>query len=858
VRANARHRGFSLLEVLVAAAVLSIGLLALAQLQGSLIRSTTEARAFSLATALAKDKIEELRAFDTLKTGAQSYQSLTDGSETLAPISGTTFQRSWTVTRYVFNRDPDGNPTTYDGRFEQYDVDTGDTPSPYHGNVASGYVEQNEFKRIAVNVVWNDPTGATQTVTIQDAIAAVAPNDSALIAEGGSAVIPRSLEVIIRDPTLTDGVPNGVIPLALSSDPTVDGTSTAATNPQPLLLGADYRVAETRFNVLTYGEVRNDGTAAAQSKIDTIVVACTCSTSLGTTNPTGWRPSFWNGYRYTVPEAASYGAPAGWTRADNESQNCTACCRDHHDPAGGLGPTGKGPRFDPRRTSHVHYSHDTSDQLVAGGTTYEESCRLIRVDGVYRVTADAFTDQVNLLETRNDGTSTPFVPTTQAAGNYQSFALRYLDARIVNNGNTATYNVAPGATAVASLEDPQPPSSPSRSINQPALVPISSGEQKWMHLRGLYVDYIEPQVIQSILVAKAECASDTATGGCAGSLAKKEAAVLRLVPFTSINLTEIGSWSPAHPAAAGGQDVLVYNNLLKCTVPAADGGPAAGCTTVVNGVTQNIDPARPVRGLVQKINASATAGNRPIVTATAYGSNSQLATATRTIDPDEGTALTDSQTFLIAGASGGGTNAASYKVAILGNYPLSSGAQPVIDTSPASSYVYSSTTVGGYAPPNPATVTPNPVMFGVPVTLLLRNYNYALTTYGQAASVVCTGPSGNKTLTPTSTNTNFLLNAQTTCKNYVVTGVTLNNVAVPGPFPIASTRTPGAPDGSLTEYTTLSLPAVNVNDVVGITMGSQADTLPAPTCTYVASDLTGAGNWKGSATPMVIPGPCVP
>ena len=849
-----RHRGgFSLVEVMIAAAVLAIGLLAVAQLQGALFRASAEARAFSQATALAKDKIEELRAYNTLRTG-DSYQALTDGSEDLGEISGTAFRRSWTITRYVFNRDPDGNKATYDGVFQPYATDTGDTPNPYRGNTASGFVDDNEFKQVSVSVVWTDAAGETQVVTIQDAVAAVAPRDAALIAEGGSSVIPRTLETIIRDPTLTDGVPNGVIPLALSSDPSIDGTSTAATNPQPLLLGADSRVAETRFNVLTYGQVV-DGTAAAQAKIETVVVSCTCSTSAASTSVIGFRPSYWNGYRYSIPERATYSAPAGWTAADNESPHCTACCRDHHDPSS---LSAKAPRFDPRRSAHTHHAHDALGQLVGPvAGVYEEACRLIRVDGEFRVTADAYTDQLNLLETKNDASPTPFVPTEQAASNYQSFALRYLGARIVNNGASTSFNSRLTAATVASLEDPVPAGTPSRSLNVPASIVIDSGQQKWMHVRGLYLDHLEPTVIAQILAAKSGCAMDNGTGGCASTPAKKEAAVLRLVPFTSINLTEIGNWSPAHPGESGGQDVLVYNNLLKCTVPAADGGPPAGCSTVVNGITTNIDPTRPVRGMVQKINASATAGARPLVTASATASNSQLAAATRTIDPDEGAPLVDTQVFEIAGGSGS-TSSASYKVAILGVYPLSSGAQPVIDTSPAASYVYSATTVPGYTPPNPATVTPNPSVFGVPVTLLLRNYNYALTTYGQAASATCTGPSGTKILSPTSTNTNYLQYAQTTCKNYSVSAVTVNALAVSGPFPIASVRTPATPDGSLTEYTTIALPAIAQDDVVGITMAAQPDTLPPPVCTYVASDLTGAGNWKGSSTPVVTPGSCAP
>jgi prepilin-type N-terminal cleavage/methylation domain-containing protein len=856
--ARSRQRGFSLVEVLVALAVLSIGLLAIAQLQSALIRSSGEARAFSVATALAKDKIEELRGFNSVR-GIGSYQALTDGSESLGEVDGTEYTRSWTVARFVFNKDPDGNPATYDGAFVPYAQDTGDTPSPYHGNAASGFVEGTEFKRIAVSVVWNEPSGRTESVTINDAIAALAPRDSALIAEGGSAVIPRSLEVMISDPAFTDGVRNGVIPLALSSDPNIDGGSTAATNPQPLLLGADQRVAETRFNVLTYGAVV-DGVAPAQARIETVVVGCTCNAAFADASVPGYRPSYWNSYRYSVPQRAQYPQPAGWTAAANESEHCTACCRDHHDEVGGVSVVPEnGPRFDPRRAHHVHYAHDDAGTLVpaTGASDYEEACRLVRVDGVFRVTSDAFTDHLAMLETRNDGSTTPFVPTDQAIENYQDFALAYLDARVVDNGAPASFNQAVAPAALAALEDPQPPSTPSRSLNVPAVLPINSGDQKWLHLRGLYIDHLEPSVVNVILAAKSNCAMDTGAGGCASSPARKESAILRLLPFTSINLTEIGDWTPAKPADPGGQDVLVYNNLLKCAVPAADGGPATGCQAIVNGATVTIDPSRPVRGLVQKIAASATAGNRPVVTAWAYASNSRLAAMSRPIDPDEGEPLRDTQVVEIAGASGGGTSAASYRVAIEG-YPLSTGAQPVIDTSPAAGYVYASSPVPGYTLPNPVTVTPNPVVFGVPVTLLLRNYNYGLSTYTAAPSATCTGPSGEKTLAPTSTNTNYLLYAQRTCKNYSVSGVTVNGATVGGTWPVNSVRTPATPEGSLTEYTSIALPPIQQDDVVRLILAPQADLLPAPVCTYVASDLTGAGNWKGASAPVVTPGPCPP
>ena len=860
-RAHAsRHAGgFSLMEVLVAAAVLSVGLLALASLQVSLVRTSADSKAYSVALSLAKDKIEELRSFNGVR-GAVSYQSITNGSDAPGTVGAVNYSRGWTVTRYAYNKDPDGNPATADRKFLPYGTNTGDTPNPYNGNTSTGWVDDNEFKRIAVRVTWVDASGNTQTVALEDAVAALSPSDGALISRSGSAVIPRTVEAIIRDPTLTDGVANGVIPLALSSDPTVDGSSTAATNPQPKLLGADFRVAETRYNILTYGALRSNGTAAAEAKIETVVVGCTCSYDNANTAVTGYRPAYWNGYRYTPPGPALTTQPAGWTQVDNESAQCTSCCRDHHDQVGGVDVTNDGPRFDPRRTAHQHYRHDGTGALVSAGNAgvYEESCRLVRVDGVYRVAPDAFTDQLNLLETRNDASATPFLPSTQAVSNYQGFALKLLDSRVVNNANATAYNNSVAAGTVAALEDPSPASFPSKSINVPSSITIDTNQQKWLHARGLYVDYMEPEVIAAITNAKTLCAIDNASGGCASTLAKKEAAILPLVPFTSINLTEIADWTPAKPTDAGGQDVLVYNNLLKCTVPAADGGPATGCTAVVNGVTVTIDPNRPVRGLVQKINASAGAGNQPAVLARILASNSTLAALGRSIDPDEGSGLSDTQNFVIAGGSGGGTSA-SYKVAILGTYPLSSGARPVVDTSPASTYVYQSTTsVPGFVLPNPITVTPNPVSFGVPVILRLKAYNYVLATYANSGALTCTGPSGNKILTSTDTNSNKLAGKQATCKNYGVTAVDVNGVAVAGPYPIASSGSPSSPNGSFAEYTTISLPAINANDVVNITMSNEADYLPPATCTYVAGDLTGSGGWKNVGNPTVTVGSCPP
>lgn len=62
------NRGFSLIELLVAVTILAIGLLALAGLQITAIQGNSFGNTISQATALAEDRIEEIRnmAYDDI------------------------------------------------------------------------------------------------------------------------------------------------------------------------------------------------------------------------------------------------------------------------------------------------------------------------------------------------------------------------------------------------------------------------------------------------------------------------------------------------------------------------------------------------------------------------------------------------------------------------------------------------------------------------------------------------------------------------------------------------------------------------------------------------------------------------
>lgn len=100
-----KHRGFTLLEVLIALLVLSIGLLGLAALQTSGLRSNQMATMRTLATQIAYDMTDRMRANPTGMTNLE-YIIATD--ETPAASPATTAEIDLTEWRAQVARLPGG------------------------------------------------------------------------------------------------------------------------------------------------------------------------------------------------------------------------------------------------------------------------------------------------------------------------------------------------------------------------------------------------------------------------------------------------------------------------------------------------------------------------------------------------------------------------------------------------------------------------------------------------------------------------------------------------------------------------------------------------------------------------------
>lgn len=133
-----RRRGFALIEALAAMVIVGFGMLALVRVQSTLTQSADAARQRSEATRLAEEKIEQMRAYNSVVSGVGvSWADMTSSSaaETPSSPSDTTYSRSWTL--------------------------SGAATDP--------------MRPIQVSVKWQDRTGTQSAVTLNSIIARVDP-----------------------------------------------------------------------------------------------------------------------------------------------------------------------------------------------------------------------------------------------------------------------------------------------------------------------------------------------------------------------------------------------------------------------------------------------------------------------------------------------------------------------------------------------------------------------------------------------------------------------------------------------------------------------------------------------------------
>jgi type IV pilus modification protein PilV len=166
--------GFGLIEILIALVVVSIGLLSIAGLQGSLLTSNSDVKARNEGMDLAREIMEESRNYITdgtagSGTDGQYYIDLAAGttSETITGVN-TTFTRTITISDDV-----------------QSD---GSTASEFAGDTNVG------LKKIQVNVGWTDQDGNAQNIFLTTFVSFTDPAKTASVTAGDAASTDSPLD----------------------------------------------------------------------------------------------------------------------------------------------------------------------------------------------------------------------------------------------------------------------------------------------------------------------------------------------------------------------------------------------------------------------------------------------------------------------------------------------------------------------------------------------------------------------------------------------------------------------------------------------------------------------------------------
>lgn len=289
MRPVARHRGHgaSLVEALVALAVMALGMLGVVGVQSTLRLNSDVARQRSEAVRLAQRSIEDARSFTLVEPsgGLASYGDLGELEQAIAsPSAGT----AYTLTREV--------------------AATG----------GAGDSDESRLKTLRVKVSWSDRTGAAQSVELNTAVARVMPELAGTLAlatrvsaNGVPASGPANRNPVIPTAAVDFGLgASGYLP---PNRPAGDQTAWLFDNLSGLITLCTS--SETNNALLILASQLTCGSATAWPLSGTVVFATDAApaSALDAAQPSGAPQAVRVGVTQTFP--AGVGSPACYTSA---------------------------------------------------------------------------------------------------------------------------------------------------------------------------------------------------------------------------------------------------------------------------------------------------------------------------------------------------------------------------------------------------------------------------------------------------------------------------------------------------------------------------------------------------------------
>lgn len=491
-----KHKGFSLIEVMLAVLVLSIGILAVSKLQTSLIRSGADANDRAVAANIAQRKINDLRRFVYLTTSEISTPIEWD-SLTVDSVTSLKYPVSLAFTNIETNKG---------GRIQAGDIANGSntynlswTSDDYYYSSTNSIATTTPtsdgpaFKKVHIVVAWDGIGNNTNNVVSFDTIIdsySFTNSDLATVT-----AVPGSSPQVKYNPLAAPDV----IDIDVGG-----GKLRQTTKPLPTVLGGgDNTLVD--FTVVTYQPDGSDSIADREEEFRTVDCTCELSDSTDYAYPPGH--ILWDGADRddnVLPKIDKVTASATNDNDSDAEFSCEICCRDHHDDDAST------IKYVAGTTSGNHDHYKTDGSIASAGDEYVESCRLKRIDGVFRVFQDWSLKDITVMERASlaDGKQlqTDYV-------NYQNdFILNS-----VTTANTITYNKP-------TLRSP---------------VSMALNESAQFEARGVYIDNVYDS-------SGNENPASYLTHVASASKIDR----LEIIPFAEVNLSLLASWDSDNPTNA--------------------------------------------------------------------------------------------------------------------------------------------------------------------------------------------------------------------------------------------------------------------------------------------------------------------
>jgi len=511
--------GFGLLEVMIAIVVLSIALLSLAGLHTLIIKSSGLAKSRAIAMSIAQEKIDDLRSFENLagETGTATkvfgYDEIATnlgGDETSAAddtpvlansvvtVGNVTYNRSWNVECFSYSAE---------------------NTAATAGTCTTG-ASRPAFKRVTATITWVDPSepAATQTISLQAIISASTPSSTGMAGISG-ADFPGP---VVK---YTPGAAPDIIKIS-----TGNGAYKEATKPQPDLSNQGTNTM-TSFEEVTYNNV-NNSTANTLVRDSFFTINCLCEFA----GPgEGYKPTAYDATedKYIVGEKVTKemtGVPSG----NGQPDNCTICCRDHHDDTAPTSGTHSSFNtvYDPFRATtdyqasgnHKHY-FDTSNnnttleaKAETTGQKYYEACKLVRVDGFLYVAQDFRMESLQVI---------PGLELDQDAeiAEYTTYVADFIEDYILGIGSSYPQTTPTPTTSTAAFD-----------FTSASPYSMISGADQNFVARSIFMDYISPDLLNIL-----KCKINQSGTDCTGI--PQDANYLAYVPFHELNVTRLATWT---------------------------------------------------------------------------------------------------------------------------------------------------------------------------------------------------------------------------------------------------------------------------------------------------------------------------